>query len=196
MNGPWHRAKSIFIRATRAGGVSLAVLPRKKTASVVARPRSIRIDLIARTTNHAATSSAEIKPMTPEISELVLLQRLRAAERGGLREEAYTTLCGDAADALTRSSEQAAQGWQPIETAPRDGRMALVYRPLALKSGDEPVAVKRLVKGNQFCWDSTVPPGAKPFNPTDGACHVTHWMPIPEPPSAAVVSGSTEGGNG
>ena len=72
--------------------------------------------------------------------------------------------------------------WQPIETAPRDGRLALVYRPLALNSGDEPVSVKRLIKGNQFCWESTVPEGAKPFNPTDGSCHVTHWMPIPDAP--------------
>jgi hypothetical protein len=73
--------------------------------------------------------------------------------------------------------------WQPIETAPRDGRLAIVYRPLALNSGDQPVAVKRLIKGNNFCWDSTVPEGAKPMNPTDGACHVTHWMPLPVPPA-------------
>lgn len=79
--------------------------------------------------------------------------------------------------------------WQDIKTAPRDGRLALVYRPLALNSGDQPVAVKRLVKGNQFCWESTVPPGAKPFNPTDGACHVTHWMPIPEPPALSEGNG-------
>lgn len=72
--------------------------------------------------------------------------------------------------------------WQPIKTAPRDGRMALVYRPLARNSGDNPVAVKRLIRGNHHCWLSTVPAGQKPHNPTDGSCHVTHWMPIPEPP--------------
>jgi hypothetical protein len=72
--------------------------------------------------------------------------------------------------------------WQPIETAPKDGRLALVYRPLALQSGDQPVAVKRLIGGNNHCWESTVPKGQKPTNPTDGSCHVTHWMPIPEPP--------------
>lgn len=27
--------------------------------------------------------------------------------------------------------------WQPIETAPKDGRKALVYRPLAENSSDE-----------------------------------------------------------
>lgn len=91
----------------------------------------------------------------------------------------------DANDSRTKAhkSTEGVPGWQPIATAPRDGRMALVYRPLAHKSGDQPVAVKRLVKGNHFCWDSTVPEGAKPMNPTaDGSCHVTHWMDIPEPP--------------
>jgi hypothetical protein len=74
--------------------------------------------------------------------------------------------------------------WQPIGTAPRDGRLALVYRPLARNSSDEPIAIKRLIKGNNSCWESTVPEGAEPFNPTDGACHVTHWAPlIPPPPT-------------
>lgn len=73
--------------------------------------------------------------------------------------------------------------WQPISTAPRDGRKALVYRPLARNSHDEPVTVKRLIEGNHYCWPGTVPPGAEPNNPTDGSCHVTHWMPLPTPPT-------------
>lgn len=72
--------------------------------------------------------------------------------------------------------------WQPIETAPMDGRLALVYRPLASKSRDEPVAIRRLIGGANFCWPATVPDGQKPCNPTDGACHVTHWMPMPAQP--------------
>lgn len=75
--------------------------------------------------------------------------------------------------------------WQPIETAPSDGRMAIVYRPLALNSNDPPVALKRLIGGNHHCWSGTVPDGAEPCNPTDGSCHVTHWMPLPEPPSVS-----------
>lgn len=72
--------------------------------------------------------------------------------------------------------------WQPIETAPRDGRIAIVYRPLARESHDEPVALKRLVEYDNHCWPCTVPKGQTPFNPTDGLCHVTHWMPLPNPP--------------
>lgn len=75
--------------------------------------------------------------------------------------------------------------WQPIETAPRDGRMALVFRPLARVTHDEPVALKRLVGGNSYCWPATVPSGSEPCNPTDGSCHVTHWQPLPEPPPCA-----------
>lgn len=74
--------------------------------------------------------------------------------------------------------------WLPIEIAPRDGRKALVYRPLAENSGDERIAVKRLTGSrSNNCWDKTVPPGATPCNPTDGACHVTHWMPLPDEPA-------------
>jgi len=78
--------------------------------------------------------------------------------------------------------------WQPIETAPRDGRLALVYRPLAHMTRDEPVAIKRLVAVNNFCWKATVPEGSEPFNPTaDGSCHITHWMPIPDGPDSSGV---------
>lgn len=74
--------------------------------------------------------------------------------------------------------------WLPIETAPCDGRKALVYRPLAENSGDERIAVKRLTGSrSNHCWDKTVPPGETPCNPTDGACHVTHWMPLPDEPA-------------
>lgn len=74
--------------------------------------------------------------------------------------------------------------WQDISTAPKDGRIALVYRPLARNSQDEPVAMKRLIGGNNHCWECTVPEGFEPTNPTDGSCHVTHWMPIPSPPAS------------
>ena len=74
--------------------------------------------------------------------------------------------------------------WMPIETAPTDGREALVFRPLAHKSGDSHIAIKRLTGGNTGCWGHTVPAGQTPVNPTDGYCHTTHWMPLPAPPAA------------
>jgi len=77
-----------------------------------------------------------------------------------------------------------AQGWRDIATAPRDGSDALVYRPLARLTNDEPVAIRRLIGGDNYSYERTVPKGEKPCNPTDGSCHVTHWMPLPAPPSA------------
>ncbi len=93
-------------------------------------------------------------------------------------------------DVPTRASMRAAleaamkAAWRPASECPSDGSMIIAYRPLALKSGDEPVALKRAIGGNRHCWPSTVPAGEKPFNPTDGACHVTLFMPLPPAPEA------------
>ncbi len=74
-----------------------------------------------------------------------------------------------------------AEGWQPIETAPKDGTTIIAYEP----GGTYP-------SGNAFpaCvgtayWRNadTLNPGmwCGPYNPRD---YPTHWMPLPVPPSA------------
>jgi hypothetical protein len=73
--------------------------------------------------------------------------------------------------------------WLDISTAPRDGTEILVYRPLAEKSGDKKVAIKKGVNYNNHCWDCTVPEGAEKVNFTDGACFPTKWQPLPQPPA-------------
>jgi hypothetical protein len=73
--------------------------------------------------------------------------------------------------------------WQPVATIPHDGRMVLVYRPLAARSNDEPIAIKQTETENRWCWPCTVPDGATPTNPTNGACHVTHWAKLTAPPN-------------
>lgn len=80
--------------------------------------------------------------------------------------------------------QPAVEDWQPIETAPKDGSFALVYRPLAHMTNDENICVKRMIGGDNYCWDATVPAGELPKNPTNGSCHCTHWMPLPAKPSA------------
>lgn len=70
-----------------------------------------------------------------------------------------------------------------FENLPKSGR-ALFYRPLAEATNDEVVAVKTIVNGlRDVCWGKTIPEGHTAFNPTDGMCHITHWMPLPDAPS-------------
>lgn len=69
--------------------------------------------------------------------------------------------------------------WQPIKTLPRDGRYVLVYRPLAMVTGDENITVARTLEKGSMATVS--PQGVKHW--TNRWCHPTHWMDIPEPPA-------------
>ena len=73
--------------------------------------------------------------------------------------------------------------WQPIETAPRDGTRILLYRPLAERTQDDPIDIKRGIAIPRHCWGETIPQGWNADNYTDGACRATHWMPLPEAPN-------------
>ncbi len=73
-------------------------------------------------------------------------------------------------------------GWQPIETAPKDGTLILLYRPLAGRTNDPVIAIKRGVPRDTGCWEETVPHGMDDSNYTDGCCKATHWMPLPAAP--------------
>jgi len=66
--------------------------------------------------------------------------------------------------------------WQPIETAPKDGRRVLVWidDPKLLRDG-YPICFARL----WFYDDGSLGGGAEGFN---GKWDITHWMPLPEPP--------------
>ena len=69
----------------------------------------------------------------------------------------------DAATKYVRA-DIAGVDWQPIETAPKDGTPVLLY-------GAELVhPVVRPWTARQGTWN-----GVRPE-------HVTHWMPVPEPP--------------
>lgn len=69
------------------------------------------------------------------------------------------------------------------ERMPNPGERCLFYRPLAGNSQDEVMAVKVAKYDMGQCWQSTVPDGSRPCNPSEGYCHVTHWMPLPPPPA-------------
>jgi hypothetical protein len=81
-------------------------------------------------------------------------------------------------------------GWQPIETAPRDGRFVMLHVPEGqLESGtvtigaywksDERAENGRFLKGN---WDGWL---GMDVDIASSWCDPTDWMPLPEPPEAA-----------
>lgn len=73
--------------------------------------------------------------------------------------------------------------WQPIETLPRDGRVVILYRPLASLTNDPTVTIRRTTDTPQHCWDATIPTGCDGKNYTEGSCYATHWMPLPPNPT-------------
>lgn len=66
--------------------------------------------------------------------------------------------------------------WQPIETAPKDGRHVLVV------AGDQPPAVYEAYyeeDGDRGWFQANT----HWTDPHDGSLYrVTHWMPLPDPP--------------
>lgn len=83
-------------------------------------------------------------------------------------------------DMLTLSNEQYKEkmGWQPIETAPKDGTAILVcFADHYDTNGFLPVAVR---------WRSYHPnaKGKECFRDSSGVkvTVITHWMPLPNPP--------------
>jgi hypothetical protein len=78
--------------------------------------------------------------------------------------------------------------WQPIETAPKDGSVLLVWYPI----GDYPSG--NHVFASFVCFRGKIPRGTfygEPYR--DGWCNdhngaylpvePTHWMPLPTPPT-------------
>ena len=115
-----------------------------------------------------------------------LVAKWRGQQRGWLREQPnYTkaqiySVCADELDAVLAATPEPAppSGWQPIETAPKDGRVLLAYW------GDTPQFIGWDGEG----WRVLMPPARgmgfgihgnfAPFQPT-------HWMPLPAPPTMA-----------
>ena len=70
------------------------------------------------------------------------------------------------------------RGWQPIATAPKDGRAVLIYDGttfvgfFAQYSMDDGKGGRRVYLER---WEEASGDGNTEFNPT-------HWMPLPEPP--------------
>ena len=78
--------------------------------------------------------------------------------------------------------------WQPIETAPRDGTIILLYAKPTVVAGRWSDAGT-----GKYPWDfldgETSDPEAWPLNAMhDNEYGPTHWMPLPEPPLPEVTT--------
>jgi hypothetical protein len=63
--------------------------------------------------------------------------------------------------------------WQPIKTAPKDGRRVLIFQPGKKIKLGEWQDMSRLWPNSVVGWKCT-----------NGNFHApTHWMPLPEPPA-------------
>jgi len=79
-------------------------------------------------------------------------------------------------------------GWQPIETAPKDGTIFLA----ALRNGKVTLlyAHTGIKSGQRFSWWGSPLHYSIPYEPSHPADHkwsettlrVTHWQPLPRPP--------------
>ena len=68
--------------------------------------------------------------------------------------------------------------WQPIETAPKDGRGILIC---AGSGEDRVVGEAEFSSDGAWWWANTVGENWDPIEETWGP--PTHWMPLPDPPT-------------
>lgn len=96
--------------------------------------------------------------------------------------------------------------WQPIETAPKDGSLVIVYRPPPSLGVWDRVVLARWFEvypdtgepaGNWFwysdtgdVWDEAEFEDAIVHDDAYEANNFTHWMPLPDPPDETPPSPS------
>jgi hypothetical protein len=86
-------------------------------------------------------------------------------------------------EAAAGAAEDWPGAWQPIETAPKDGTRILAYGVLGLETGPSVGCVQWSKKwsGSESHWVVS-PNEASEYYPE--SCELTHWMPLPAPPTA------------
>ena len=144
----------------------------------------------------AAAQAAEAEPEEAYIhvmrgsvrfAKSAIAARIRALEIIAGRRPGADNLMGnvDIARAALDGPEVAPNGWQPIETAPRDGRELLLFSPY-----DEPNEYvgfwgwTELPQGHPDYWAGWSYVDELLINHCIDEPAPTHWMPLPEPPGS------------
>lgn len=75
------------------------------------------------------------------------------------------------------ASHTVVSGWQPIETAPRDGTLIWAFWPVHTRDDQQKTT----------CWDNSMSDDPRWVDHADSIdwCQPTHWMPLPPAPDAA-----------
>jgi len=82
---------------------------------------------------------------------------------------------------MSNDTTKEAIGWQPIETAPKDGTLVLAsfkYRDDRLWAGFHVVGWRN----GWGQWVTTTSIGFDNTGDESDNAYATHWMPLPEPP--------------
>ncbi len=93
--------------------------------------------------------------------------------------------------ALRDAQAQQAAAWHPIETAPKDGTVVLLYQPAGRWKSS---ARSRQQVVSTGYWHQPGNPASPGFwcAAVMVAYRPTHWMPLPLPPAPDEAPGSTE----
>lgn len=76
--------------------------------------------------------------------------------------------------------DDAATGWRPINSAPKDGKAILIGHADGWVNEARWIEYDRIA-GNGGGWFDA---NTHPTDATDGESRPSHWMPLPEPPSS------------
>lgn len=106
-------------------------------------------------------------PMTQPVSALLELFRDNRIPTSDRNDELFDLICS----ALARRPGWAE--WQPIETAPKDGRSILLCWECGMYVGSWRVGYEHEPQSHRQAWRTVDGSWADP----------THWMPKPTPPS-------------
>lgn len=90
--------------------------------------------------------------------------------------------------ALSPGSTGETEGWQPIETAPKDGTPFLGYLPadrfpaVCFWQAYDQADAKEIGADGYWAF------GEELISDVEGHAVITHWRPLPEPPSAMLAA--------
>lgn len=111
-----------------------------------------------------------------EIERLLAEWRNEAADHDNVHTVLADTL-ERCADELQAAMADLSPGWQPIETAPKDGTLFLAWGPERNQEDPAVVRAKMIPSRDGPFIECTRPNAAD-----DGCLYLTHWMPIPRAP--------------